>query len=112
MVSRARTATLDAPIVGPHRFRMPQNLSSTLSTPLAELRSHWLEERCCGSPVRSPMWFHAVRWPGWLLPDLAMNHGCARCSTVTAVPLPRFQPWSACSRSTPAGMASPAMRFQ
>ena len=87
MVSRARPATLDASMAGSYRFRMPQDLSSTLSMPLAELRGHWLEERCCGGAIRSPMWLHAVRWPGWLLSDLAMDHGCARCGTMPALAL-------------------------
>ncbi len=51
---------------------MAQDLVSLLSTPLAELRGHWLEETCRREPVRSPMWFHAAHWSGWLLSDLAL----------------------------------------
>ena len=62
-------------------------LTSLLSTPLAELRGFWLEERCCGKPTRSPLWFHAARWPGWLLSDLAMDHTCWRCGVMPALTL-------------------------
>lgn len=30
-------------------------LTMLLSTPLADLRACWLEERCCEEPLRSPL---------------------------------------------------------
>ena len=42
------------------------SLTTLLSTPLAGLRAFWLDERCCGGPRLSPLWFHAARWHGWL----------------------------------------------
>ena len=62
-------------------------LTSLLSTPLVELRGFWLEERCCGEPTGSPLWFHAARWLGWLLSDLAMDHACRRCGAMPALAL-------------------------
>ena len=62
-------------------------LTTLLSTPLADLRAYWLEERCCGEPRLSPLWFHAARWPGWLLSDLALDHTCRRCGAMPALTL-------------------------
>ena len=62
-------------------------LTTLLSTPLADLRAYWLEERCCGRPKLSPLWFHAARWQGWLLSDLALDHTCRRCGTMPALTL-------------------------
>ena len=62
-------------------------LTSLLSTPLADLRACWLEERCCDERLRSPLWFHAARWPGWLLSDLALDHTCQRCGATPALTL-------------------------
>ena len=39
-------------------------LTTLLSTPLTDLRANWLEERCCGEPRLSPLWFYAAHWPG------------------------------------------------
>lgn len=62
-------------------------LTTLLSTPLADLRAYWLEERCCDEPMLSPLWFHAARWPGWLLSDLALDHTCRRCGAMPALTL-------------------------
>ncbi len=62
-------------------------LTALLSTPLADLRAYWLEERCCDEPMRSPLWFHAARWPGWVLSDLALDHTCGRCGAMPALTL-------------------------
>ncbi len=62
-------------------------LIALLSTPLADLRAYWLEERCCGEPRLSPLWFHAARWHGWLLSDLALDHTCRSCGVMPALTL-------------------------
>ena len=62
-------------------------LTTLLSTPLDNLRGYWLEERCCEEPVLSPLWFHAARWPGWLLSDLALDYTCGRCGAMPALTL-------------------------
>ena len=62
-------------------------LTALLSTPLAELRAYWLEEQCCGEPRLSPLWFHASRWHGWLLSDLALDHTCRYCDAMPALTL-------------------------
>ncbi len=62
-------------------------LTMLLSTPLADLRTYWLEERCCDKPMRSPLWFHAAHRPGWLLSDLALDHTCRRCGAMPALTL-------------------------
>ena len=62
-------------------------LTTLLSTPLADLRAYWLEKRCCEEPLRSPLWFHAAHWPGWLLSDVALDHTCHRCGAMPALTL-------------------------
>lgn len=62
-------------------------LTTLLSTPLADLRAYWLEERCCGEPRLLPLWFHAAQWHGWLLSDLALDHTCQRCGAMPALTL-------------------------
>lgn len=62
-------------------------LATLLSTPLAELRAYWLEEQCCGEPKFSPLWFHAARWRGWLLSDLALDHTCWCCGAMPVLTL-------------------------
>ena len=62
-------------------------LTALLSTPLADLRAYWLEEQCCGEPRLSPLWFHAARWRGWLLSDLALDHTCRCCGAMPALTL-------------------------
>ena len=62
-------------------------LTTLLSTPLADLRAYWVEERCCSKPRLSPLWFHAARWHGWLLSDLALDHTCRRCGAMPALAL-------------------------
>ena len=63
--------------------------TTALSTPLANLRTLWLETQCCAGPERSPLWYHAARRSGWLLSDLAMDHACARCGAMPALALLR-----------------------
>ena len=65
----------------------PDTLKNALATPLSALRRYWVESRCCGEPERSPLWYHAARWPGWLLSDLAMDHTCSRCGAMPALVL-------------------------
>ena len=67
----------------------PDTLKDALATPLSDLRGYWLESRCCGEPERSPLWFHAARWLGWLLSDFAMDHTCSRCGAMPALALLR-----------------------
>ncbi len=62
-------------------------LTTLLSTPLANLRAYWLEEQCCGEPGLASLWFHAARWPEWLLSDLALDHTCRRCGAMPALTL-------------------------
>jgi len=63
--------------------------TTALSTPVADLRTFWLEMRCCAGPERSPLWYHAARQPGWLLSDLAMDHAWVRCGAMPALALLR-----------------------
>ena len=62
-------------------------LTTLLSTPLADLRAYWMEERCCCGPRLSPLWFHAARRHGWLLSDLALDHTCRCCGAMPALTL-------------------------
>lgn len=51
-------------------FLPSMTLAEALATPLVDLRSFWLEARCCRRH-RSPLWFHAARRPQDLLSDFA-----------------------------------------
>ena len=62
-------------------------LTTLLSTPLADLRTYWLEERCCDKAMVSPLWFHATRFSGWLLSDLVLDYTCQRCGAMPALTL-------------------------
>ena len=68
---------------------MSNRVADALATPLTDLRSYWLEARCCTGPERSPVWYHAVRLPDWLLSDLAMDYSCPTCGAMPALALLR-----------------------
>ena len=80
-----------------------------LSTSLTCLRSYWLEETCCREPMRSPLWFHAARRPGWPLSDLALDCTCARCGTMPALVL---VPQDRCGLPTRIGHIEVVSRFE
>ncbi|WP_338929212.1 hypothetical protein WDZ11_22245 (plasmid) [Roseomonas mucosa] len=63
-------------------------LAEALATPLVELRSYWLEARCC-RVERSPLWFHAARRPQDLLSDFAFEYACLACGVMPALALLR-----------------------
>ena len=86
-----------------------QDLISLLATPLSDLRGYWLEETCCREPVRSPVWYHAARWPGWLLSDLALDHTCGRCGAMPALAL---LPQDRCGRPMNTGRIEVITRFE
>ena len=63
---------------------MSDSVTDALTTPLSDLRALWLEAQFCAGPVRSPIWYHAARWPrlaavrpgdGSLMPKLRSNAG-------------------------------------
>lgn len=68
---------------------MSDRVADALATPLTDLRTYWLETRCCVGLERSPLWYYAVCWPDWLLSDLAMDHSCPRCGALPALALLR-----------------------
>lgn len=65
-------------------------LSEALSTPLSDIRSLWLEARCCREH-RSPLWFHVARRPHDVLSDLVFEYTCPKCGVQPALALLRSE---------------------
>ncbi|MBI0538720.1 hypothetical protein D9599_24480 [Roseomonas sp. KE2513] len=71
-------------------FCPSMTLAEALATPLVDLRTFWLEARCCRRH-RSPLWFHAVKRPQDLLSDFAFEYACPECEVMPALTLLRSE---------------------